>query len=216
MSTTPLSMMWAALPAGESFANAPGSALLALDLQRKPEASSLLPTPVGDGRFGIWVGPAADRPASASTATWSTTDPAQVVGVVVRSHDWIAGPVLRVGAYRFRVAAELADEFERAAAAYLPEVQAEEPETLLYGFFRHDSTASGLLSAPARDCVDYLHLMAFTSDAAQDWHREVEFRDPTSSWGHTFPRLIRGPLESESFFADQIRAGRSVDALHHT
>lgn len=216
MTTSPLSVIWAALPAGESFAAAPGPALLALDLQRKPEASSLLPAPTGGNGFGIWIGPASDTPVTGSQATWQSAGPSHVVGVVVRAHDWTSGPVLRVGAYRFRVAAEATNEFETAAAAYLPVVADEEPETLLYGFFRHDSEASGLLSAPARDCVDYLHLMAFTSESAQDWHREIEFRDPSSSWGHTFPRLIRGPLESESFLADQIRAGHSVDALHYT
>ncbi len=116
----------------------------------------------------------------------------------------------RVNLLRMTVKADEAEDFETEARKQIQIVTEREAGTLLYGFNRRAGPASTILPAAAANHVDYIHLMAYRDEAAQQLHLDIEHTpDANWAWGKVFRPFMAAPIVAERFEADDIVTGIS-------
>lgn len=114
----------------------------------------------------------------------------------------------RVNILRMTVKAEEAEHFEAEARKQIAIVTEREAGTVLYGFNRRSGPASSILPGVPANLVEYVHLMAYDTEAAQQLHLDLEFaKDQAWTWGNTFRPFMAAPIYAERFESDQIITG---------
>ena len=96
------------------------------------------------------------------------------------------------------------DEFETQVREQLRLVTENETGTVLYLFNRRGPDGSTILPAPPRDHREYIHLMAYTDEAAWTTHFEAEKK----WWMPTFQKFMAAPFYTIGFQQDDV-----VDAV---
>lgn len=206
----------------ESGASNSAETVLSVVCRRDGAGSTLFAAPPGNHSEYFLVRAAAqDSPHS--PGSMSLPGPVQVssaeefaapaVAGVTRDHKWSPETVFRLAMFRFKVSSERAGAFEEEARRQISMVTGNEPGTILYSFARRQDGAGGLLPKAPAGQAEYFHLMAYVSEEAQALHREFEHRADGWAWGRTFRDYLVAPLESESFPAMLIVAGRSSDSI---
>lgn len=135
-----------------------------------------------------------------------------IVTGVSRNRAWDPSQMHRFAFFRFKVKEGQGEEFEEQAKKQISMVTENEPGTVLYTFLRRSPDGSALLPKSPRSHPEYLHLMAYTDDAAQQLHREIEFRTDGWAWGPIFQSYLEAPLENEGFTSEQLITGITRDA----
>jgi quinol monooxygenase YgiN len=124
-----------------------------------------------------------------------------------RDRAWSPQTMFRFAFHRFKIKEGQGAEFEEQAKKQIEMVQQNEPGTVLYTFCRRSPDGSALLPKPQIVNPEYIHFMAYTDEAAQQLHREIEFRKEGWAWGPVFQSYLDARLENESFTSDQIIIG---------
>src|SRR5690349_8195365 len=99
---------------------------------------------------------------------------------------WGIGAVLRLHVSVAHVAS-----FEADVRRQVAEVEAHEPGTRVYGFYREDESDAQ---------ATYLHTMVYADQAAQ----EVHWANEAVWWWDAFSDYLDAPIESERFTADAL------------
>jgi quinol monooxygenase YgiN len=114
----------------------------------------------------------------------------------------------RVNIMRMTVKADEAERFEEEAKKQIKIVTEREAGTVLYGFNRRAGAPSTILSGAAANHVEYIHLMGYDTEAAQQLHLDIEHaKDQAWTWGATFRPFMAAPIYAERFESDQITTG---------
>ena len=113
----------------------------------------------------------------------------------------------RVNILRMTVKEGMAEEFEEQAAKQIAIVTEREPNTILYGFLRRDPAGSPLFPKPPAKNTEYIHLMAYKDEEAQQLHLDIE----KDWWGQTFRIYMDGPWVTERFESPDVVTGVSRD-----
>lgn len=113
----------------------------------------------------------------------------------------------RVTIMQMTVADANVQAFEDACVEQVGRVKANEPGTVLYTFCKRQPQASTIVGAPPNGHTSYIHLQAYTSQEADDHHRELE----KEWWGPTFRGLLSAPFTGERYMADDVTTGLTRD-----
>ena len=113
----------------------------------------------------------------------------------------------RVTIMKLTVADENAERFQEACREQTGRVKENEPGTVLCTFIRRNNQASTILPMPPNGHTDYIHLQAYTSQEADDHHRELE----REWWGPTFRSLLAAPFTGERYMTPEITTGITRD-----
>lgn len=136
-----------------------------------------------------------------------------IVTGITRNHAWSPTTMHRFAFHRFKVKEGQGEEFEEQAKKQIQMVTENEKGTVLYSFCRRSNDGSTFLAKSPRSHPEYIHFMAYVDEAAQQLHREIEFRSEGWAWGPIFQSYLEAPLENEAFLADQLVTGITRDQI---
>lgn len=210
--------------------NEPGTLLYGF-CRRNPNGSTILPKPPVDNPEYIhlmaykdeaaqqlhldierdWWGPTFRQYMDGPWVAERFESPDVVTGVS-RNKAWNPNEMFRFAFHRFKVKEGMAEEFEAQAARQIGMVSENEPGTVLYTFCRRSPDGSTFLPRSTSGHPEYLHFMAYSDEAAQKRHLEIEHRTEGWAWGPVFRSYLEAPLENEAFAAEQIVTGITRDA----